>query len=277
MADNTLPGILQVLGFLTGKQPDLPPGRAGLAALIPRKEEVHSATDLSTGETKKPDFWSKPSGSALATILGTLLTTGLGAGIGAISSPRARGLGAARGAGIGMGMGVLEDLGLRKSAASSPILGEKMKAEKAGQALDAAKLAQKSKTDANRSALEWSKLSQSRKKDERLAEYQKYIKSYNKMHPNSTPDEFVGRIQTKFHDIVGLKTEDELLSLADKVVGSPATEPGLFSRGQPRIPGIYDETEDTAYTKDSLKEAVRSGKISREEGEKLAREMGFIR
>jgi len=114
MANNPLGYYTSVLGSAaTGKDhktlPDQAPANLG---------------QLLTGSTpknmKKDSFWTSKGGGALSSILGTAGIAGLGALIGAIASPGARGLGAARGAGFGAGFGALTDLDTRRAAASGP-------------------------------------------------------------------------------------------------------------------------------------------------------------
>lgn len=91
---------------------------------------VHSTAEAAqTGAqagSPKQSFWSQikegssPLGSTIQSLLGTLALGGLGAGIGAIASPGARGLGAARGFGVGAVKGIDQDIGMRKSAAQMP-------------------------------------------------------------------------------------------------------------------------------------------------------------
>lgn len=68
----------------------------------------------------KQSFWQSEGGNVVKSLLGTLALGGLGAGIGAIASPGARGLGAARGFGIGSATGLQQDIGMRKAAAGAP-------------------------------------------------------------------------------------------------------------------------------------------------------------
>lgn len=75
-------------------------------------------------------FIDKISGSPIGTLLGALGLGILGAGIGAISSPGARGLGAARGFGMGAGTGVLQDISMRRASAEIPANQQKIQLEK---------------------------------------------------------------------------------------------------------------------------------------------------
>lgn len=113
--------------------PTLPPDFAG-------SSRVSSTADapqvgLSAGSPKQ-SFWATPAGSTLQSLLGTLALGGLGAGIGAIASPGARGLGAARGFGVGAVKAIDQDLAMRKSAAQIPsnLLDEQLRAMQLQQA-----------------------------------------------------------------------------------------------------------------------------------------------
>src|SRR5260221_546379 len=85
---------------------------------------VHTTADAAeTGAAAgkaQHSFWSTQTGNTVGSLLSTLALGGLGAGIGAIASPGARGLGAARGFGVGAVKGIDQDIALRKSAAQEP-------------------------------------------------------------------------------------------------------------------------------------------------------------
>jgi len=102
----------------------------GPSAAMSRDVDITSgapstAAQLFTGVPKNKEdgtlsFWNKPIGKAIGSILGMLAMGGLGAGLGAIVSPRARGLGAARGAGLGAASGTMMDIAQRRSASAAP-------------------------------------------------------------------------------------------------------------------------------------------------------------
>ncbi|MBP7209615.1 MAG: hypothetical protein KBA02_00300 [Paludibacteraceae bacterium] len=83
------------------------------------RESPSTYAQLFTGAPKEESFWAKPGGKALGSILSVLGTGGIGALLGLLGSPEARGLGAARGAAMGAGAGAMMDIGQRRAASQS--------------------------------------------------------------------------------------------------------------------------------------------------------------
>lgn len=115
---STLSDLLGIFGQSTGQT------MGGDLALT--RESPSTYAQLFTGTPKEESFWAKPGGKALGSILSVLGTGGIGALLGLLGSPEARGLGAARGAAMGAGAGAMMDIGQRRAASQIPTVESKL-------------------------------------------------------------------------------------------------------------------------------------------------------
>lgn len=115
-------GAMQYYGFGTTPKE--------MKMLFQHKETVKgNESPEETSAKQKTPFWQSRGGDILKSLMGMLAFGGLGAGIGAMSSPGAEGLGARRGAAYGMGTGFLTDLAARQAGAGAQIKGRKLDIE----------------------------------------------------------------------------------------------------------------------------------------------------